>query len=508
MNRLSFDLENGFRIDKGEILFRSDSTRKSLLEANLRTSSTKINMKVEAGSELATLIKSWRSVPFTLEIDDTEISAEDILSFLPDMKAHSFLQANKNFRLGINSVAEGTADMLKIGSFSLKTSSGITFLLSGQVANLTKPQSSECSVDFEVGPITSSGLDELMQITGTRSTLPDFDPVTIQGSIDSSLVSPEFIIKLRSGSGNIDLEGAMGLREKSYDLRMVFSGLELGKLSGISDMDKVNGSLDIEGTGFIRDSININTSLAIDSAGFRGYNYHDINAEVNGENGIFKFVLKSPDPLFKFDLTGMLSRNDSVNMAQISGLFGLDAGKLNLFRNISLGGTLEGNIIQSSPNVNGSLLLRNLEVSKAGITERIELFSLSFQSSDSVVRVGVESDFLKADFYSALSLAGIKRVLTEGGFKMAALIDSAAGKKVPYISVLPETSLSIESTRHPIIGLLVNDTIFSYNKAVIHITKDSSAIARGEISVDRFSLGKNKGYGAKMNLEIFLIKLL
>ena len=287
MNRLSFDLENGFRIDKGEILFRSDSTKKSLLEANLRTSSSKINMKVEAESELATLIKSWRSVPFSLEIDDTEISAEDILSFLPDLKEDSFLKVNRNFRLGINSVAEGTADMLKIGKFSLKTSSGITFLVSGQVANLTKPESSECSVDFSLGTITSSGLTELIQLTGSPSKLPDFEPLTIEGSISSSLISPEFIIKLRSGSGNIDLEGALGLREKSYDLRMLFSGLELGKLSGIGDMDKVNGSLYIEGTGFIPDSMNINTSLAIDSAGFRGYNYHDINAEVNGETWYF-----------------------------------------------------------------------------------------------------------------------------------------------------------------------------------------------------------------------------
>ncbi len=158
----------------------------------------------------------------------------------------------------------------------------------------------------------------------------------------------------------------MGLREKSYDLRMVFSGLELGKLSGISDMDKVNGSLDIEGTGFIPDSMNINTSLAIDSAGFRGYNYHDINAEVDGENGIFKFVLKSPDPLFKFDLTGMLSRNDSVNMAQISGLFDLDAGKLNLFRNLSLAELWKGTSFNHPGNLRCFSPLKNLEVSKTG----------------------------------------------------------------------------------------------------------------------------------------------
>ena len=223
MNRFSFALENGFGLDKSEIIFKSDSTKISRLEANLKTSSSKIKFKIEAGSELADLIKSWRTVPFSLEIDDTEISADDVLSFLPGLKEHSLLKAQKDFRLGINTVADGTADLLKIRNFSLKTSSGITFLLSGQVANLTKPQSSECSVDFSVGPITSIGLNELVRLTGPTSKLPDFEPVTIQGSIDSSILSPEFIIKLQSGSGNIDMEGTMGLREKSYDLKMEFS---------------------------------------------------------------------------------------------------------------------------------------------------------------------------------------------------------------------------------------------------------------------------------------------
>ncbi len=96
-------------------------------------------------------------------------------------------------------------------------------------------------------------------------------------------------------------------------------------------------------------------SLRIDSAGFRGYNYHDIIAELDGDNGLLKFVFKSPDPLFNFDLSGMLSRKDSMNRAQISGLFDIDAGKLNLFRDLSLSGALEGDILQSSGNLNASV---------------------------------------------------------------------------------------------------------------------------------------------------------
>ncbi len=147
-------------------------------------------------------------------------------------------------------------------------------------------------------------------------------------------------------------------------------------------------------------------------------------------------------------------------------------------------------------------ILRNLEITKADDTEGIENLSLSFQSSDTLVKGGIESDFLNADFYSAGSLPILKEFFTEGGFRMTSLVDSAAGKRIPYISILPETSVSVESTWNPIIGLLVNDTVFSYNKSSnTYLKKDTSDIARAEISVDRFNLGKNKGFGAKVNLE-------
>ena len=201
--------------------------------------------------------------------------------------------------------------------------------------------------------------------------------------------------------------------------------------------------------------------------------------------------------------------NDSINRAQISGLFDLNAGKLNLFRDLSLSGALEGDILQSSGNMNASILLKNLEISKADDNEVIENFSLSFHSSDTLVKGGIESDFLNADFYSAGSLADLKRVFTEGDFRMSSLLDSAARKRIPYLSVLPETSVSVESTWSPIVGLLVSDTLFSaIIKAVIHFKKDTSDIARAEISVDRFNLGKNKGFGATLNLENFPDKII
>ena len=503
MSRLSFELDNGLKLDKGEISFSSDSTGKSLLSAKLMTPSSRINLNVEAGSELSELISSWQSVPFSMKIKDTEISARDIFAFFPHRKERSSLGAQENFRLGIDCNVEGKAGQFKIGSLTLRAGSGVTLSAYGQLSNITHPASAFCSLDFGFGPVTHSKLAELISLTGSSLKLPDFKPITLKGTITDSLSKPNFLLKLQSMSGNISIGGSISLPDKRYKLKVAYSGLEIGKLSGIKDLDRVTGSIDLAGIEFLPDSMKIKASVKIDSAGFRGYNYHDIVAELEGDNGLYKFVLNSPDSLFKLDLTGMFSRSDSINKAQISGLFDLDAGKLNLFNDMSYNGALEGKIIQSARNLDASVILKNLEVSNADDTESIENFSLSFQSSDTLVKGGIESDFLNADFYSAGSLDDLKRVITEGGFRMTMLIDSGAGRRIPYFSVLPETSVSVESTWSPIIGLLVSDTVFSYNKAVIHINKDIKDFARSEISIDRFNLGKNKGFGARMNVEIY-----
>jgi len=73
--------------------------------------------------------------------------------------------------------------------------------------------------------------------------------------------------------------------------------------------------------------MNINTALTIDSAGFRGYNFRDIIAEVNGEHGIFKFLFKSLDPLFGFDLAGMFQGMIQLTWHGSQDCFDLDGRK-------------------------------------------------------------------------------------------------------------------------------------------------------------------------------------
>ncbi len=65
--------------------------------------------------------------------------------------------------------------------------------------------------------------------------------------------------------------------------------------------------------------------------------------------------------------------------------------------------------------------------------------------------------------------------------------------RIPWLSVLPELTVSLEATYDPFIGLLLSDSIFSFGKVVMNLEKGATGMAKGVWSVDRFSFRTSNG---------------
>ncbi len=272
-------------------------------------------------------------------------------------------------------------------------------VVAGEISNLTKPLSSVCSVDFRTENITHARLTELLKITGAAVRLPEFEPLTLRGSISDSLFSPSFSLSLTGNSGNIEADGTMDIRRKAYDLSMTFSGLDLGTLAGIKDMERVSGSIDAAGKGFSVDSMDIIASVSIDTATFRGYDYHAISVSLDGTEGLFSYAIEAADTSLKCNLAGMADLSDSLVSGSISGFFDVDAGRLNLVRGLSVRGELEAEAARISGGINSSASLKNVIMTRDYRAEEMEGLFLSLNSSDSILTGKIEGDFLKADFH-------------------------------------------------------------------------------------------------------------
>lgn len=503
LDGLSLLMGNGTQLIRGSMEMRSDSTRKTLLKTSVRTKSSRINLRMEVQDELAAILRSYHSVPVSLVIDDTKISAREVLAFLPDLKEQKSWKAQQDLLLGVNCRVTGTADLLKIENFSLNTPSGFTFSAAGQLTRITNPRSALCDVAFRLGEITRSEVAELMQIAGSSVNLPEFEPLTIAGNIGSKLLSPEFTLTLQSRSGNLAVTGLADLPDKRYDLKMSWDGLELGKILLIRDLGRFSGNLTVTGKEFSPDRMRIKASVNLDSAGYKGYHYHDVHIALEGDKGLLSFKLNSADPAFECDLAGTAGLHDSLKQGKISGTFSLDAGQSHLYKDISIGGALEAEMGKTSGNLDAFVSLKNIVLRKAGAVEDLKELTLSFQSSDSLVAGKIDADFVKADMHCRGSLGDIQRAFSKGRFRGFALVDSAVENRIPYLSVLPDMHIFVESTYDPFLGLLLNDSIFSYHQAMLELVKDTAGYGRVEVSLDRINFGNTRGYGTIVHIESF-----
>ncbi|MDZ7635199.1 MAG: translocation/assembly module TamB domain-containing protein [Bacteroidales bacterium] len=245
--------------------------------------------------------------------------------------------------------------------------------------------------------------------------------------------------------------------------------------------------------------MNIIATLAIDTARYRGYNYHALTVRLDGAEGLYKYFIDADDASLKLDLAGAADLSDSLVSGRVTGLFDIDAGRLNLYKGVSVSGALEADVARISGGLNASGSLKNVILTRDYITEEMEGLFLSLNSSDSILEGEIDGDFMKAEFHFGGSADDLGRALKEGRFRGISAVDSVVGNKIPWLSVLPEMTVSLESTYDPFIGLLLSDSIFSFNKVVIDLEKDSAGTARGKVSVDRFSFMQNNGYGTTVD---------
>jgi hypothetical protein len=149
-------------------------------------------MSLETGAGLTDLMRSYSSASFTLKIDNTSISSGDLMSFFQGPANNKPLKGRKDLRLELKCDVSGTADLFRINYIDLKTGKGASLGLSGVVEGIAHPSSAKCSVSFRSGPITTVHLRELLTLTGSEINIPEFDPVSIEGSVDTEKYFREY----------------------------------------------------------------------------------------------------------------------------------------------------------------------------------------------------------------------------------------------------------------------------------------------------------------------------
>jgi translocation and assembly module TamB len=502
MSRLSMNLGNGLKIEQGKVVFRSDSIHKTKLQADLRTTFSHVDMKLLTGETLPSMIKkSFLTVPFSLFINESEISLRDLYSFMPPSDKR-IVDQTRDDKLGIQGTLSGSTEFLQINELGLSTPAGLKLRISGSVTRLADIRSAHCSIDFKTNTITTAQVKELTELAGTSAMLPSFNPMVFKGTIRNRMMAPEITIDIQGESGNIGIIGSADLPEKSYIMELRFADLKAGELAGIKDLDSVSGRISIQGKGFKPDSIIAKATVAIDKAGYKGYVYRNLKIEAMAETGIYAFQIVLADTSVECRLTGYISRKDSIIAGEVSGNFKIQTGNLHLYRDsIDFAGDLKAVLRQNPSEISASLDINNLVLKKKGYSGILKRTFVSFLSNGSLIKTHVESDFLKADFQSHVSLTDFKKAFKIPEYGLSSLVDSSFYYEIPVMSALPDADLTIEAGYSPLINLFIADSLLNYKLISVQLTKETQGIVKGEIYLDKYRFMNTSGYATSIQLE-------
>jgi translocation and assembly module TamB len=502
MSRVSIHLGNGLKIEQGKLVFSSDSIHKTKLQVDLKTTFSHVDMKLLTGETLPSIIKkSFLAVPFSLFINKTEISLRELYSFMPPSDKR-IVDQTRDDKLGIQGTLSGSTEYMQINELGLSTPAGLKLMIKGSVTRLTNLRTAHCSIDFKTNTITIAHVKELTELAGVSARLPSFSPMVIKGSIRNSIVAPEINLDILGGSGNIGIKGSADLNEKSYIMELDFADLKVGELADIKDVNQVSGRISTQGKGFKPDSIIAIASVAIDRAGYKGYIYHNLKIEAKAETGLYTFQIVMADTAAECSLTGHISRKDSITDGAISGSFAIQTGKLHLYRDsIDFSGNLKALFHQNPSEMDASLSVEDLAIKKKGYSGVLKKAFVSFLSNGSLIKTHVESDFLKADFLSHVSLTDFKKAFKIPEYGLSSLVDSSFYYEIPVISALPDANLSIKAGYSPLINLFIADSLLNYKFISVQLTKDTHGIVKGELYLDKYRFMNISGFATSVQLE-------
>jgi translocation and assembly module TamB len=502
MSQLSMHLGNELKIEQGKLVFSSDSIHKTKLLVTLKTTFSQIDLKLLTRETLPSMIKkSFLAVPFSLFINKTEISLRDLYSFMPGF-AKRTIDQTKDDKLGIQGTLSGSTELLQINDLDLSTPAGLKLLLKGSLTRLTDLRNAHCSVDFRTNTITAVQVKELTELAGVSAVLPSFSPLVIKGSIRNSIMAPEINLDILGETGNIGIKGSANLNEKSYLMELIFTDLKVGELADVKDADKVSGRIIVNGKGFKPENMIANANVAIDRAGYKGYIYHNLKIEAKAETGLYTFQIVLADTAAKCNLSGHISRKDSTVAGEISGSFAIQTGKLHLYRDsIDFFGNLNALFHKNTSEVEASLNINDLALKKRAYEAKLKKVSASFLSTGSLIKTHVESDFLKADFQSHVSLTDFKKAFKIPEYGLSSLVDSSFYYEIPVISALPDADLTIEAGYSPLINLFIADSLLNYKLISVRLIKEAHGIVKGEIYLDKYRFKNTSGFATSIQLE-------
>ena len=412
---LSAQENSGFGVRSLKTVAYMDATSASLTDLSLVTNHSYL------GQDIKVTFNSLSEIMSSLSVDcsmmNNQVAVRDLLLLVPSLDTVEIIHKNKDRRAAFNLIAKGNLNRLDIQQFYFKTLN-TSIDTKGRLNFITDPD--KLFIDLNIKRIQTGGAD-------LTALLPDSTlPASIQipsevfatGNYIGTLSDFHSTIDMSSSIGSAFIDADIKNLQKEipvYTLALQTHSFDLGQLMNQSSLGKLNGAVDVTGSGFDTSSIKATIHSDIESFGLNDYVYHNIQLDGSIDKKLIEATGTVDDQNLNLLLTAKanLDKQQEFYDAQIN-LKGADFKGLGITtENINLSANTDIHLTgDPTQNINGHVSTRNILVIQNGKRYKEDSLILVSINEPGKSNMKLNSSMVAASFDGNIDVFSVSDAIT------------------------------------------------------------------------------------------------
>lgn len=383
VNTLNFLDSRGLRLKNLATNFSYTLTDMKFLNLDIKTEKSHLKGNLNFNYQRKDFKNFVNKVRVTANFEDSNLLLDDLNSFYNEFGVNQYAKFDVNLMGTLNNLAASnlklnTSRNSKIyGDFVFKNLFNLepnTFFMEGRFKNLTSTYS-------DLTALLPNVLGEA--IPSTFSKLGKFI-ITGQSQVTSQKVVADIGINTELGfiDSNLNISKIDDIDNADYKGNIVLKEFDLGRFTENPKVGVISLNLDVNGTGFVPETLDTQVKGDVFNVFFNNYNYKNIKVLGNVKNNIFDGNLITNDKNLRLNFTGLIDFSETiykydfeanVNYANLNVLNFVNKDSISIFKS-----SVKMNMNSSSyDDAYGKIAFRNTSYKNQNDTYYFDAFDIS-----------------------------------------------------------------------------------------------------------------------------------
>lgn len=412
---LSAQDKSGLGIRSLETKAYMNATTASLTDLSLVTNHSRLGQDIKIS--YSSLDEIMSSISIDCSMKDNQVAIKELLLLVPSLDTVEIIHKNKDRIAAFNLIAKGNLNKLDIQQLYIKALTS-SIEAKGVLKNVTDIDKIFLDLTFKRIQTGASDLQAMLPDSILPSSIHIPSEIFLKGNYKGTLSDFKSTADMSSSIGSAFIHADLSDVQKdlpSYNIALQAHSFDLGKLLGQTILGKLNGSVDIKGTGIDTSNIKASIHSDIESMGIHNYNYQGIH--LNGT--IDKKLIAAQGSIADSNLNLVLNVKANLSKQQefygiLLNLKGADLKALGLTdKHITCSANTDI-YLKGDPtkNINGHISTRNILVIQDGKRYKEDSLILVSINEPGKSNVKLNSSMLAASFDGNIEILSVSDAIT------------------------------------------------------------------------------------------------